>query len=73
MKVEYSNEHFFGVCPICKSNDGYLNLRRENWFVCHAHRFKWLRGENLISTWRYETKADWVCNAKTLESYRQIY
>ena len=33
---------FFGGCPECGHNDGYLNIGRCQWFLCHKHRTKWL-------------------------------
>src|SRR6185503_8845161 len=48
---ERENDEYFGVCPTCRKSDGYLNLGRANWFVCHEHRVRWLFGENLFSTW----------------------
>ena len=62
----------FGGCPTCWRNDGYLNIRRENWFICHEHRTRWLAGENLISTWRMESEADWLRNAALIAGYRVV-
>src|SRR5262245_65499075 len=34
---------FFGGCPLCGpgQNDGYTNVGRIHWFVCHVHSYKW--------------------------------
>jgi hypothetical protein len=60
---------FFGGCPTCLRNDGYLNVGRDQWFFCRTHQVKWCRGANLISTWRMETEADWEENKKILGEF----
>ena len=64
---------FFGGCPACGHNDGYLNIRRCQWFVCHKHRTKWLIGENLFSSWRRETEHDWQQNFELIQGYREVH
>jgi len=49
---------YFGVCPICKKNDGYRNHGRAQWMVCIEHKLKWCFGENLFSSWKDETPQD---------------
>ena len=29
-------ENEYGCCPICGTNDGYLNLGQEQWFYCRG-------------------------------------
>ncbi len=65
-------DEYWGVCPRCKRNDGYLNIRRVHWFVCHRHRVRWWGGENLFSTWRWETDADWKRNARRIRDYELL-
>jgi hypothetical protein len=48
----------FGLCPTCHRTDGYLNVGRGHWFVCHEHRAKWFAGANLISSWRDQSEAE---------------
>ena len=55
LKTKKVNDHF-GVCPTCKSNDGYINIGKGHWFYCREHRVRWFVGSNLISTWRDETE-----------------
>ena len=62
----------FGVCPKCGRHDGYLNLHRAHYFVCHAHRFKWCVGENLFSSWRCQSEAEFRRNALDIRSYDEI-
>jgi hypothetical protein len=49
---------YFGVCPHCGKNDGYLNVGKGHWFFCKEHRLKWLIGANLFSSWRDQTEAE---------------
>ena len=60
---------YFGGCPHCGRNDGYLNIGREHWFVCHRHRAKWWVGSNLFSCWREETEETWRKNAYLMAIY----
>jgi len=60
----------FGECPECGKNDGYLNVRKCHFFVCHQHKTAWSVGWNLFSSWREETEKTWEENARLLEGYR---
>lgn len=66
------SDSYWGVCPHCRRNDGYLNLGRNHWFVCHRHRVRWLIGENLFSTWRFETPEDWKANSAVIGGYAVV-
>jgi len=57
MRVE-TLEGYWGLCPICKKTDGYINIGREHWFLCDKHRTCWHIGSNLFSSWRAETEAE---------------
>lgn len=59
-------DDFFGGCPHCGGNDGYVNLRRTHVFLCEKHKTAWVRGDNLFSSWRQETPADWKRNRRML-------
>ena len=65
---------YFGDCPKCehRGNDGYLNIGREHWILCHIHRLKWCVGENLFSSWRRETRDNWEDNHRRIARYRKI-
>lgn len=65
-------DNYFGGCPHCGRTDGYLNIRSDHWFICDAHRTKWLIGSNLFSDWRQEAEADWRTNADKLNGYREV-
>jgi hypothetical protein len=59
LDADRDGDCYFGVCPTCGCTDGYLNVRRAHYFVCHRHRVRWLAGENLFSSWRAESTSDW--------------
>jgi hypothetical protein len=54
---------YFGVCPICKNHDGYVNAGRTHVFVCDEHKVSWIAGANIFSDWREQTE----------DEQRQIY
>ena len=60
---------YFGGCPECGQNDGYLNIERDHWFFRDAHKTTWRPGSNLFSSWRHESEADWRRNGGHLEGY----
>ena len=70
--LEHNADRFFGGCPRCGREDGYLNVGRAHWFVCHKHRTRWLRGMNLFGSWRHESKSDWTKNWKTIAAYEEV-
>jgi hypothetical protein len=65
---------YFGGCPQCGDgqNDGYLNVGRNQWFVCHLHRLRWHVGENLFSSWKSETERDWRENWELISRYEEV-
>jgi hypothetical protein len=65
-------DNYFGLCPQCGGNDGYRNVGRNHWFVCHTCRTRWCAGSNLFSGWREETKEEWAENAWALSAYREV-
>lgn len=65
-------DEYFGGCPICGQCQDWLNVHRSHWCVCHNHKTKWNVGENLFSSWRYETEADWQRNLYRLANYRTV-
>jgi hypothetical protein len=63
---------YFGVCPTCHKNNGYLNIGRQHWFVCHEHRVTWCVGENLFSSWREQSEETFAENAKRIADYAVV-
>jgi hypothetical protein len=55
---EVEDSGYFGLCPLCKKTDGYLNIGRNHWYTCHEHQVRWLIGENVFSDWRDETESE---------------
>ena len=49
---------YFGLCPHCLNNDGYINVGRSHWFLCDEHKVKWCVGANLFSSWVDETEEE---------------
>jgi hypothetical protein len=47
---------YFGLCPKCRNTDGYLNIGRTHHFFCDVHKTRWCGGQNLFSSWQYETE-----------------
>jgi len=62
----------FGTCPICREDDGFLNIEATHWFVCHTHQVKWRVGSNLFSGWREEDAETWFSNELLLTDYREV-
>lgn len=61
-----------GSCPSCGGSDGYLNLGRDHWGVCHACRTCWPLGGNLFSSWRYDPAELHDANGKRLAEYAVV-
>jgi hypothetical protein len=49
---------YFGGCPTCGKNNGYLNAGRSHRFYCVAHKTSWMVGANLFDSWRFETEEE---------------
>jgi hypothetical protein len=56
--TEHCSDPYFGVCPICRTADGYANVGRSHWFFCQEHQKKWCAGSNIFSDWRQETEEE---------------
>lgn len=67
-----TTEEYFGGCPACGKNNGYLNIGRSHWFVCDDHRVLWCAGANLFSSWQDATQAEQEANYKRIESYVEV-
>lgn len=65
-------DSYYGGCPECQGNDGYLNVYKVHWMVCHQHRVKWWIGENLFPCWRDQTASEWMRNKRLLSGYRAV-
>lgn len=71
--IQFGSDHDdFGLCPKCRRTDGYLNVGRVHFGICHRHRVKWKIGYNLFSGWRDESEATWQKNVYRLATYRLV-
>ncbi len=68
-QLEHEPDQYFGGCPHCGGQDGYLNLGRNHWFFCDRHKTTWCIGSNLFSGWRDETEEDWLRNEYKLNHF----
>ncbi len=64
--------NYFGDCPKCRRNNGYLNIGRDHWFVCKKHGVKWYGGSNIFPDWRQETEKTWRQNEALLENLMEV-
>ncbi|HZU77948.1 MAG TPA: hypothetical protein VFA70_14370 [Dehalococcoidia bacterium] len=70
--ITFPAPSYFGDCPRCGRNDGYLNDGAEHWFICRRHRVKWYLGSNLFSAWRALSDAEAWAQAAELATYTAI-
>ena len=63
---------YFGVCPTCGGEDGYLNVGPLHFIVCDAHKAKWAIGSNLFSSWKDEPESLHIDNARLLSGYQDV-
>ena len=71
MTLDTSSE-YFGGCPECGTNDGFLFHGRDNWFVCDTHQTKWLIGSNLFSGYLHMTDQELAWQRDRLAGYREV-
>lgn len=69
---EQKRDPYFGRCPECGGHDGFLNIGRAHWFICHAHRYRWCVGDNWFRCRSEETEADWEENFHCIKDYKVI-
>ena len=61
-----------GVCPICGSDDEFVDFRRTHWHLCHRHRVRWSCSVNPHSDLRSEPEEDWRSNWERICHYREV-
>jgi hypothetical protein len=49
---------YFGLCPVCRKTDGFVNVHSSHLFICKEHKKYWLVGSNLFSCWKDQTEAE---------------
>lgn len=64
---------YWGGCPQCHQNDGYLNARRRfHYYICREHKVKWYVGENLFTAWRDMSEEELKADHKELPDIRML-
>jgi hypothetical protein len=58
MTTQMKVPDYFGGCPQCGRNDGYVNAGKTHVFICREHKTSWTIGSNLFSSWRYQTEEE---------------
>jgi hypothetical protein len=66
-----TSDDYFGSCPVCHKSDGYLNIHRDHYGVCHEHHKFWPIGSNLFSSWMEEDTGVWIENSNKMENYEE--
>ena len=72
VRANVTTDAYFGGCPHCGANDGYMNVEREHWCVCNRHKTNWLVGSNLFSGWKDEDEGVWTRNECRLRNYMEV-
>lgn len=72
LRPKVTTDEYFGGCPHCGQNDGYLNIGRDHWFRCNRHKTKWWTGSNLFSSWHDEDEGVWTQNRFKLAEYMTV-
>jgi hypothetical protein len=63
---------WLGLCPYCHDIDALLNVEREHYAVCHAHKLHWVVGSNLFCSLPNEDAGVWEANRQLLDSYQAV-
>ena len=71
-RAAITTDAYFGGCPYCGANDGYMNVERDHWCVCDKHKTKWRIGSNLFSDWKDEDENVWMKNEYRLANYMKV-
>ena len=69
---DMANLDYFGVCPKCFRNDGYLNDGPDHWYHCRRHKLKWWIGSNMFSGWQLEDESTRRASAELLAGYTEV-
>jgi hypothetical protein len=58
MTTQMKVPDYFGGCPQCGCNDGYVNAGKAHVFICREHKTSWTIGSGLFSSWRDQTEEE---------------
>jgi hypothetical protein len=65
---------YFGGCPRCGRNDGYVNASKAHVFICREHKVCWTIGSNIFSSWKEQTEEEQrrIWNEIGLEDFTEV-
>jgi hypothetical protein len=72
MNDDTTTVDYFGGCPTCGKNDGYLNAGRTHVFYCREHKVSWIFGANMFSSWKDETEEEQREKYKLIEDFERV-
>ncbi|WP_430232180.1 hypothetical protein [Nitrosomonas communis] len=49
-----------------------MNKGSQHWFVCNAHRIRWLGGINLFDQWREENRGEQLKRFAAIECFEVV-
>ena len=67
--IQLRKNDYWGLCPKCKGEPLFRNVKRTHWAACDTHKVTWLVGDNLFSGWQDETPEIWEANCLVLSGY----
>ena len=67
-----SRTNFFGVCPTCRRQNGWIAGAEGDWFFCDTHRVRWTLMGDVLGGWRDMTAEERFANADQLSGYREV-
>jgi hypothetical protein len=70
----FTIKDFFGEMRCSRRSEGYLplmNVVRVHYAVCKKCKAYAIVGDNLIGSWRYESKETWKANERFLRTCRR--
>ena len=72
MSTTITVEDYFGGCPTCGKNDGYLNAGKTHVFYCREHKVSWVFGANVFGSWKDETEDEQPEKYKAIEGFERV-
>jgi hypothetical protein len=70
--INFPTISYFGGCPKCGGNDGYLNVIDDQYCVCDRYRYRWYVGRCVFDDWREEDEEIWADNLEKLKTYTPV-
>jgi hypothetical protein len=63
---------YWGGCPVCRRNNGFLSIGPKHWVVCNVHKVKWHVGYNIFSGGHEMPAEQRFKNRDKLAQYREV-